>query len=169
METEQLFRNLAKHNFDAGNRHSFEFIDAATKWRVSMKVEAADSLSTQIWEVAIFRDSQSATASTARFNDLALAMGKRVKGLLEPLRLIEVDVDSKVAILRSDEPTVRKSVRAHYELRIIGENRAELRRYQASTAPASKRAQFGFTLTNEVLGNFLNDVTDVFESFASAE
>ncbi len=128
--------------------------DTATGWSAALTVEKADALSCQLAELAVSR-------AMGRYDTKAWAesLTKRVKGLMEPLRIVEVDAQRDEALLRSDAPTVRNDRRAHYELRLRGGKSATLTRFTASTEPASKREPTTFTLTHEVIAKLVDDLT----------
>jgi predicted secreted protein len=90
----------------------------------------------------------------------AAAMARRVTGLMEPLRVIEVDTTRGEAILRSDSPTTRGERRTHYELKLRGGRRAALSRFAAELDSSARRQQVSFTLTRESLGKLIDDLTD---------
>lgn len=158
MQTEPLLRKLANHRPEG--RSSFAYDDPESGWSVRMTTEAADALSVQLWDVSVSRPAPQAPLPAAAVHEAAQRVADRVTGLMEPLRLLEVDAERGEAVLRSDSPTVRKDRRAHYELKIAGTHRGELRRHQAGVEPAAKREQVPFTLTKEVLSKYLEDLTE---------
>jgi len=126
---------------------------------VALTIDKADALSCQLGEVALTRATPTAWNGPA-LKAKAEAIAGKVTGLLEPLRLIELDGLRTEAILRSTAPTSRSDKRFHYELRVTGAGSATLTRFQAGLERTAKREPVGFSLTHEALGKFLDDVTD---------
>jgi hypothetical protein len=151
---EILSSKLAEWRPSAPGQSKVSETDAATGWSASLTVEKADGLSCQLSELTVSR-------ATGRYDTKvwADALIRRVSGLMEPLRVVEIDAQRDEAVLRSDAPTVRKDRRAHYELRLRGGKSASLTRYTASTEPASKREPTTFTLTHEVIAKLVDDLT----------
>src|SRR5689334_8132926 len=100
--------------------------DTATGWSATLTVDKADALSCPLSELAVAR-------ATGRYETKpwAESLTRRVTGLMEPLRIVEIDAVRDEAILRSDAPTVRGDRRAHYELRLRRGNSATLTRFTA--------------------------------------
>jgi hypothetical protein len=90
--------------------------------------------------------------------DRARAVAARVTGLLEPLRLIEVDAQQDVAQLRSGSPAVKGDALAYYEVTLRGDGAAQVSRYESAHG-AGKRQAVPFTLTHEGLGKLVRDLT----------
>jgi hypothetical protein len=82
----------------------------------------------------------------------------RVTGLLEPLRLVEVDASRQTAQLRSKEPARRGDDALYYELLLRGDGSATLHRYQANRQTPG-RAETPFALTHDALGKLVDDLT----------
>jgi hypothetical protein len=82
----------------------------------------------------------------------------RVKGLLEPLRLLEVDGVRHAALLRSQEPAQRGDALAYYEVLLQGDGGASVRRYQGTRQGDKRREQVPFSLTHEVLARLADDL-----------
>lgn len=155
---EKLLPKLAEHRPTSPGRTTWTHADAASGWTVVLTIDKADALSCQLAEVALTR------ATPAGWDGPALKVraekiAANVTGLLEPLRLVELDGLRAEAVLRSSAPTSRGEKRSHYELRVKGTGAATLTRFQAGLDRTAKREPVGFSLTHEVLGKFLDDVT----------
>src|SRR5437762_2951693 len=107
---ERLLQGLAEWRPDAG-RQTLNVPDDSG-WTVSVAADQHDALATRVWEVALRR------AGTNPIDVSAWAAGavNRVTGLLEPLRLVEVDPTLGVAQLRSESPAQRHDDRYYYEV-----------------------------------------------------
>ena len=82
----------------------------------------------------------------------------RVRGLLENLKVIEVDTTRDAAVLRSDEPAADGGMRRYYEVNLDGTGNASVHRYQADRDAGTKREAVGFALTHEVTGRLVSDI-----------
>ncbi|HEV3143079.1 MAG TPA: hypothetical protein VGZ47_04260 [Gemmataceae bacterium] len=149
---------LGEHRPPGPGRHVLAHADAASGWSVTAIIEKADALSCQLWEITLHRARPAAT-DPAALGKWAHGIAERVTGLMEPLRVLEIDNVRNEALLRSEAVTERHDKRFHYELKLEGAHRATLRRFQAGTDSRAKREQVPFVLTHETLGKFLDDVT----------
>ena len=84
-------------------------------------------------------------------------LARRVTGLLEPLRLIEVDAARAEALLRSEKPAARGDELYYYELLLRGEHSSTLRRYKA-TRTGSRRETVPYALTHEAIAKLATDL-----------
>lgn len=119
--------------------------DPESGWAVHLTADRKDELGCLLWELTL----QHAGASEAGdLHSWAQAIVKRVTGLLEPLKIIEIDPTRNEALLRSASTQDRDDRLFYYELILRGTNYARLRRYEAARADA-KREQTAFALTHE--------------------
>lgn len=156
---EKLLLSLAEHRPTSPGRHVWTHTDAAAGWTAALTIDKADALSCQFGEVTLTRTTQ-ATWDGPMLKAKSDAIAAKVTGLMEPLRLIEVDELRREALLRSVAPTARSEKRFHYELRLMGTGIATLRRFQAELDRTAKREPIPFSLTHETLAKFVDDVTD---------
>ncbi len=156
---QSLLPKLGEWRPTSSGRTTFNHQDAATGWSVTLTVDKTDALSCQLWDLTLAKLPAPQPFNGAELHQRAAAVAERTTGLLEPLRVIEVDVQRGEALLRSDSPTLRKEKRSHYELTLTNARRATLRRFHAANEPTSKREQVGFALTHEVLANLVEDLT----------
>jgi hypothetical protein len=154
---ETVLSKLAEWRPADSGRHQFRYVDARSGWTISLAVEKTDELSCQLHEVVCERATNLATDLKSWSNSLA----KRMTGLMEPLKVIEIDEHRGEAILRSDEPTTRGDRKAHFEVRLLGTRRATLVRFAAEVEPTARRQQISFTLTRESIGKLVDDVAGV--------
>ena len=85
----------------------------------------------------------------------------RVKGLLEGLKVIEVDTTRDAAVLRSSEPAASGptgGVRRYYEVQLGGDGGASVQRYEADRDAGTPREAIGFALTHEVTARLVEDI-----------
>jgi hypothetical protein len=131
--------------------------DEAGVWSASVTAAAVDGVGARLWEIAFRRANTAFDA--AGLKAWGEKVAAQVTGLLEPLRLLEIDAEKKLALLRSGKPGQRGDAVLYYELRLTGDAAATVQRYEASHQLESKRHQVEFTLTHEVLAKLADDIT----------
>lgn len=124
-------------------------------WQVRLIAEAVDTIGARVWEVVLNR--HKLPAETRPLADQAHHIASKVTGLMEPLRLIEVDSARNFAQLRSDTPSQRGDTRAYYEVLRHTDGHTTLRRFE--TTQGGKRRQVAFALTHEILVKLVADLT----------
>ncbi|HWG41914.1 MAG TPA: hypothetical protein VN688_03940 [Gemmataceae bacterium] len=152
---EILLEKLANWRPD-NDRQTLDVADAASGWRAAVTADCVDVVGCRLWELTLRRSTPTPLV------DLKLhaeQIGQRVTGLLEPLRLLEVDNGRNVALLRSEQPGQRGDERFYYEVLLEGDGSAVLRRYQAPRPAEPRRQQVAFTLTHETLAKLVGDLT----------
>ena len=131
---------------------TFEITDEQSGWTIRLAVEATDSLGTRLEEIALFREEP-----VDNLRGWAEKVAGNVRGLLEPLTLLELDEEKGLALLRSDVPAHAEAKLFYYEVRLLREGKAFLQRFQASKS-VGRREQVSFTLTHEVIANVVKDL-----------
>ena len=131
--------------------------DEAGVWSAAVTAAAVDRVGAHLWEVTFRR--ANAALDAAALKAWGEQIAGRVTGLLEPLRLLEVDDEQKVALLRSGKPGQRGEAVLYYEVRLTADGAATVQRFEASHQPETKRQQIEFALTHEVLAKLASDVT----------
>jgi hypothetical protein len=150
---ETLLQNLAEWRFDSG-RQTLTVGHPETGWNAAIVADCGDRVGCRLWEMNLSRpESPSSTDLKTRAERLA----GRATGLMEPLRLIEVDVQGDTALLRSASPQKRGDDLFYYEV-LLRSAGAGVRRYQSSTKGEARR-QIAFPLTHEALGKLGADLT----------
>jgi hypothetical protein len=129
---------------------------AGDGWNVAVTAECVDVVGSRLWELSLRR---TAEAPAVELKDRAEQICQRVTGLLEPLRLVEVDAPRNAALLRSEEPGQLGEERFYYEVLLQGDGGSVVRRYQAPQAGQPRRQQVAFTLTHEALAKLVRDLT----------
>lgn len=137
-------------------RHSWSESFPASGWNVRIAADRTDSLSCLVWELTLTRTAEPPAGLTLK--GWAAAIADRVTGLLEPLKLHEVDEERQEAILRSEAPAKKGEALAYYEVRLSGLSTAVVHRFTASKT-TSTRTQVAFALTHEVLAKLAGDIT----------
>lgn len=153
--TESLLPKLSEWKPAGAGRHSWIAAVPETGWTVHLTTDKADTLSCLVWELTLARTAPAPDGLTLRA--WADGIAKRATGLLEPLKLLEVDADRGEALLRSEAPAKKGERVAYYEVRLFGLDRATVRRFAADRT-ASGREQIAFALTHEVLAKLAGDI-----------
>jgi hypothetical protein len=154
---ETVLRKLAEWRPAGSGRHVVAVPDAGSGWAVSVTADRCDALGCLVWELDVRRTglgSSGAAALEAR----AKRVAQRVTGLLETLKVVEVDAERNEALLRSTEPSPRGDRVAYYEALLQGTGRAVVRRFEAPREPGDRREQVAFALTHEVLAKLAADL-----------
>jgi hypothetical protein len=138
-------------------RQALEVSAPESGWTAVVSADAADVVGCRLWEVSVRRTGEPLPAATLR--PRAELIAGRVTGLLETLRLVELDEPKGVALLRSDTPTRRNNDICYYEALVHADGNATLRRYEAPRAAEPRRQQVAFALTLESLGKVVADLT----------
>jgi hypothetical protein len=126
-------------------------------WTVHLTAERVDTVGTLLVGVDVTRDTPVADDAATLETHVRRAAG-RVTGLLEPLRLVEIDRVHHVALLRSDGPLNKGDAVSYYEVQFQGRNRVTLARFQASKRSPAQRKSIPFALTHEALAKVVDDL-----------
>jgi hypothetical protein len=153
---ETLQGRLAEWRPAGEGRHSWSesFPDAG--WAVGLAADRTDTLGCLVWELILTRTSDAPAGLTLK--GWADGIAARVSGLMEDLKVLEVDDVRHEALLRSDGPTAKGDDRLYYEVHLRGLTHATVRRYKGSRATSTRREQVAFALTHEVLAKLAEDV-----------
>jgi hypothetical protein len=147
-----LLEKLARWRPDG--RQILEMADPVSGRAVTVTADAADLVGCRLWELSL-----RGPAIVSELQDRAEAVAGRVTGLLEPLRVIEVDAPRGVALLRSDEPTRRGEAASYYELLLYANGGAQFRRYESPHGEERRRLRIDYTLTHDALGKLVADLS----------
>ncbi len=152
---ESLLPKLSEWRPAGTGRHALSVTAPEAGWTVHLTADKADTLSCLVWELTLARTGEPPTGLTLKA--WAEGVAVRATGLLEPLKLLEVDDVRGEALLRSAAPAKKGERVAYYEVRLNGLDRAEVRRF-AATRTESGREQVPFALTHEVLAKLAGDI-----------
>jgi hypothetical protein len=130
-------------------------LPAEGSWAVAVTADRHDELGCLLWELNLHRGGPAPAGST--LSAWAERVAGRATGLLEPLKVVEVDAERGEALLRSDQPTQRGEKLYYYEVLLKNTKAALVRRFQALPGNG-RRDQVPFALTNEVLAKFVADL-----------
>jgi hypothetical protein len=124
-------------------------------YNAAVAVECVDVVGSRLWELSLRPASQTPAVDP---KTRAEQVCQRVTGLLEPLRLVEVDALGNVALLRSEQPGQLGEDRFYYEVHLHGDGGSVIRRYRTPHADQPRRQQVAFTLTHEALAKLIRDL-----------
>ncbi len=137
-------------------RHTLAVTDESG-WTAVLTADRQDQIGCVLWEVTLRRPDATSNDPLPALRAWADRTAKNVKGLLERLRVVEVDATRREALLRSDVPAERDDSVAYYEILLKGSSQAIVQRYQGSTT-GQRRTQIPFTLTHEVVAQLAEDI-----------
>jgi hypothetical protein len=137
-----------------GGRHELTVSDEGSAWTVTVTADRCDEVGCLLWEMSL----ASAAARGLDLQTWAQRVVARVTGLLEPLKIVEIDLVHNQSLLRSTTPSRRGDMLHYYEVLLHGTSRAEVRRYQGKPSATGPREQLAFALTHEVLVKLVTDL-----------
>jgi hypothetical protein len=153
---ERILQKLADWQPTPGSRQTLAVADEEAGWALNLAADRHDELGTAVWEMTLQRRTAPPARAADDLKNWATRAAGRVSGLLETLRVVEVDVQRDEALLRSTEPTRRGGMPYYYEVLLKGLQQATVRRYHGS--PEGRREQVAFLLTHEALAKFAADL-----------
>ena len=152
---ETVLQKLADWRPLRGSRQTLAVPDEGSGWAVTLVVDRHDELSSALWEIGLRRVAPARGQVTLQ--SWANGVASRVTGLLEPLRVLEIDVERNEALLRSNQPSRRSDDLFYYEVLLKGTRAAGVRRYQGNPG-GGRREQVPFVLTHETLAKLVADL-----------
>jgi hypothetical protein len=155
MIAEALVQKLADWRPEEAGPHSF-VAPLENSWEIAIVADTAESLGCRATELTMRRPA-GPNPTAAELTQWADRSARRITGLLEPLKLIEVDAGRSEALLRSDPPASRGPRVQYYELRLRGTHEAKLHRYQADRT-GGRREAIPFALTHEAIAKLADDL-----------
>lgn len=155
---ETVRRKIADWQPPDTGRHVLAIPGAGTGWAVTVAADRCDDLGCLVWELSVRRTTSLAAVRSGALQAWADHSAARVTGLLEPLKVVEVDVLRNEALLRSNEPAQRDNQLFYYEVFLKGIHEAVVRRYQAPRQADGRRQQVAFALTREAIVKLAADL-----------
>lgn len=127
-------------------------------WSLHLTADRNDTLASLAWELVLTRKAEAPPALTLK--RWAEDIAKKATGLMEDLKVLEIDTVRNEAQLRSEEPSRKGPVAAYYEIMLQGLSKATVRRFEADTGAGTKRTQVPFALTHEVLSALVSAIVN---------
>jgi hypothetical protein len=153
-----LLQKLASATTPSNRRATLSIPDEGSGWSVGVTTDRRDEIGCVVWEVGLRYKGDVANRGDENVSTWATRIAGAVRGLLETLKVVEVDAPRNQAMLRSDPPSPQGDRVAYYEVILTGTTAATARRYMATANGSERREQIPFTLTNEVLAKFITDL-----------
>jgi hypothetical protein len=154
---ETVRRKIAEQPPSSEGRRVIAIPDEGSGWSVAVTGDRWDEVGCHVWELAL-RSGRPLTADSSMLATWAQQAAERVTGLLESLKVVEVDPARNEALLRSDVPAWQQDNVAYYEVLLSGLGRATLQRFRGSRQPGQRRQQIVFSLTHEALAKVAGDL-----------
>lgn len=149
---ELLLEKLADWRPDTGRQTLT--VAAEGVGRANLTAECNDAVGCRILELTVAREQP-----VADLRGWADRLSARATGLLEPLRLLELDPAQDTALLRSQAPAKRGEELFYYEVSLKSKGEASVLRYHASRDGSHRREPVPFALTHEALAKLAQDIT----------
>lgn len=147
---EAVRAKVAEWQLPGAGRQTLLIPDESCGWAVKITADRNDEVGCLLWEVEARRGADAGPGCVEALRGWAAQSAERVTGLLETLKVVEVDVQRREALLRSDEPVQRNGALCYYEVLLKDNHEAVLRRYRAWHGD-KRREQVLFPLTHEAL------------------
>jgi hypothetical protein len=152
-----LRKKLAEHSYDlddpSGSSRNTITHDG---WKVVFQPETRGAVGCSLLDVTLDRASGQPVGDTRAW---AERVCRKVTGLLEPLKVVEIDAGKQVALLRSAEPTPNETGLDYHEIELHSTAHAVVRRYRGFHEVGKKREQIPFTVTFEALAQLVQGIT----------
>jgi len=155
---ETVLQKVANWRPAGDKRHALLIPDGGSGWAVELQADRCDELGCRVWEITL-RRTRKTEVQALTLQAWADRAAKRVTGLLEGLRVVEVDSGRNEALLRSSTPARREDMISYFEIILGGTKSATLRRYRAYQEPGHCREQISFPITHEAFAKVVTDLT----------
>jgi hypothetical protein len=152
---ETVLQKVADWRPSGKERQTLNVPHAESGWALTLTADRCDEVGCLVWELGLRRTREAEVSVTLA--DWAHRTAGRVTGLVEALRVVEIDAPRDEALLRSGEPTQRGGGLFYYEVLLKGTREAVVRRYKA-VPNGGKREQIAFALTHETLAKLAKDL-----------
>jgi hypothetical protein len=134
---------------------TLEVTDPQSGWTIALTATCVEQIGSRLTQLTLSR----VTPVSGNLAERAGAICQRVTGLLESLRVIEIDAEHGRALIRSQEPSRQNQLRSYYEMTLRADGGCTMQRYQAFAGVGQHRQAVPFDLTHDVLGKLVRDLT----------
>lgn len=152
---DNILQLIADGDFLKANQGIVDFDTGTSTWTLRCDFESLDNVGGRFRSIRLERHSGEITQP---LDVRASVSANRLTGMLESIKLVEVDHVTRIAQLRSSAPLIRGTVRQYYELKIYDAQTITLERFQFDSV-VGKRESILFTLTYDALAKLVNDLT----------
>jgi hypothetical protein len=125
-------------------------------WKVVFRPETRGAVGCALQDVTLDRVSGQPVGDTRAW---AERVSRKVTGLLEPLKVVEIDAGRQVALVRSAAPTPNEAGLDYQEIELHGTAHAVVRRYRGFREAGKNREQIPFAVTFEALAQLIGGIT----------
>lgn len=139
------------------DRHWLSIDLGHNDWVISIEADRVESLGTLFHQIDLHQ-TPSKQLTPDVLENASRSIANRVTGLLEDLKLIEIDQLKGIAIIRSDKPKNRDDHVEFYQLTLTKDNHIAIQRFKASRHSPAHREQIHFALTHEVVAKMIEDI-----------
>ena len=151
---ETVKSKLSEWNPEPGRQTLSVQEDHDTGWNLNLTTDRKETLGSEVWDLQL-----SGKGEKLDLESWAQQVAQREEnGILECLRLIDMDRQQEIAVLRSGDPAKQNEDVFYYEVNLHSQRQATVRRYRASRTGTCKREQIGYTLTHEALLQLIADL-----------
>lgn len=139
------------------DRHHLLASSPDLPWSATLTFEKRDELSGLVWEMVLHRTGPEPAGET--LHSWAERIAQRTLGLMEPVKVVEIDPLRHEGFLRSADPVRHGNGALYFEVFLKGTKQALVRRYQAAADKNGRREQVAFALTHEALCKLVDDLS----------
>lgn len=150
---QQLLQSLQQ--FAAAGSGPFQLDESTPAGRLTATMHTVDRLACA-FDALQFESSKLANKSLDELKELSNRLCAKLSYLLEPIALIETDVDTCTTQLRSNPPLKEDDQTFYYEILVRRGGTVTFCRYQKQ--PGNVRQTVPATLTHEVLARLAEDI-----------
>jgi hypothetical protein len=147
-----LAKHLNQALNDPANAGSDTVSASAGPWQATASTAHRDKIGAEINELTVER----ATSGPGNVKGWADNFADRSHGLLEPLKVIEVDNGRDEAMIRSSPPKKADGNTDYYEVKMQATEKASVKRYRHD---GGGRQEIPFTLTHDGIRQLVDDLT----------
>jgi hypothetical protein len=152
---ETVLRKVAEWRPPGEGRNILAITEEGSGWSAAITADRRDDLSCLLWEIVVQSHSP---REGVTLQSWAQQIAERIRGLMETLKVVEIDPQRNEALIRSEDPHSKGDQVTYYEILLQGTHKAIVRRFQASRQPNQRRQQKVFVLTHEVLAKLIADL-----------
>lgn len=148
-----LSKELRQNLTDPAQGSSGAVTAAAGPWQATATTPHRDKIGAEITEITVER----ASPGPGSVKSWADSFAGSNTGLLEPLKVQEVDGGRDEALIRSSPPSKQDGATDYYEVKMHGTQKASVKRYRAGET--GKREDIPFALTHDSIGKLVDGLT----------
>ena len=153
MHTEAVQRKIDEWPMGPGQQ-TLVIADDNAAWQASLTADRHDSVGCLVWELAWQALRSGRDVNSLSLDARAQQLAAGLSGVLESVRVVEVDPARHEALLRSSPSARRADAPLYYEVLVRDMSQVTIRRFRGGE-PGKPRQQVAFALTNETLARLV--------------